>query len=275
MRKDGGKIMEENNNLSPEEGVCDGGAGAKMSFGKWIENVWYHYKWHIIGVAFMLLVVIVCITQCVGKASDPVDLNVVYAGSYQIPKTADENGKVPFKDMSDSVKNLISDYDENGKKVLNFQSYYWLSTDELDDLAAKNAELSPEDRVDVEYHASVVYQAITDINAIMAHSDYYVWFISDDLYDYMNRTSNGAKRFASLTEYVNEGTRVTYYTNEDGTLDTCAVYLKDLGISSIGTLGTLPEDTLVVLRLPSVLDRNNMTGYDRSCEFIKKILNQQ
>ena len=266
--------MEENNNYTPEESVADGGAGAKMSFGKWIENVWYHYKWHIIGVAFALFVVIVCITQCAGKASEPYDLSVVYAGSYQIPKTADENGKIPFKDMSDTVKNLISDYDENGKKILNFQSYYWLSTDEIDALAEKNAELPKEERVDVEYHASVVYQSINDINALMAHSDYYVWFISDDLYDYMVRTSNGAKCFMTLTEYVNDGTRVTYYTDKDGNTDTCAVYLKDLGISSMGTLDLLPDDTLVVLRAPSVLDRNNMTGYERSSEFIKKILNQ-
>jgi hypothetical protein len=101
-----------------------------------------------------------------------------------------------------------------------------------------------------------------------------VWFISDDLYDYMVRTSNGAKCFMTLTEHVNDGTRVTYYTDKDGNTDTCAVYLKDLGISSMGTLDLLPDDTLVVLRAPSVLDRNNMTGYERSSEFIKKILNQ-
>ena len=272
MRQNG-KGMEENNKI-PEESVADGGTGAKMSFGKWIENVWYHYKWHIIGVAFMLLVVIVCITQCVGKARDPIDINIVYAGSYQIPKTADKDGKIPFKDMSDTIKNLISDYDENGKKVLNFQSYYWLSTDELDALAEKNAELDPADRVDVEYHASVVYQAITDINSLMAHSDYYVWFISDDLYEYMKRTSGGANRYVSLDEHVNDGTKVTYYTDGDGNTDTCAVYLKDLPIYSMGTLSTLPEDTLVVLRTPSVLDRNNLTGYERSCAFIEKILNQ-
>lgn len=265
--------MEENNNLTPEQADIDGGTGAKMSFGKWIENVWYHYKWHIIGIAFTLLVVIVCITQCAGKASDPIDINVVYAGSYQIPKTTDENGKVPFKDMSDTVKNLISDYDGNGKKVVNFQSYYWLSTAELTALAEKNAELPKADRVDLEYHRQVVKESFNNIEALFSHSDYYVWFISDDLYTLINDVK-GDGRFMSLEEHINDGTRVTYYTDKDGNADTCAVYLKDLGISSMGTLGTLPEDTLVVLRTPSVLDRNNLTGYERSCEFIKKILNQ-
>lgn len=256
-----------------EESVADGGVGAKMSFGKWIENVWYHYKWHIIGIAFMLLVVIVCVTQCVGKSSEPADLRIIYAGSYQVPKTTDENGKVPFKELSDTLQNLISDYDENGTKVLGFESYYWMSAEELDALAESNAALPMEDRIDVEYHASVVYQSIVDINNLVQHSDYYVWLISDDLYNYMLRTSGGENRFLSLENYVENGKTVNYYKDKDGAVDTRAVYLKDLGISGMGNLSSLPEDTLVVLRAPSVLDRNDMKGHDNSVNFIKKILN--
>ena len=148
-----------------------------------------------------------------------------------------------------------------------------MSTEELDALAESNAALPMEDRIDVEYHASVVYQSIVDINNLVQHSDYYVWLISDDLYNYMLRTSGGENRFLSLENYVENGKTVNYYKDKDGAVDTRAVYLKDLGISGMGNLSSLPEDTLVVLRAPSVLDRNDMTGHDNSVNFIKKILN--
>ena len=267
--------MEENNNTPVSDpGRYDGPSKEKMPFGKWIDNVWYHYKWHILGAIFVLLVVIVCITQCVGKTADPVDIHILYAGSEQISKTADENGSVAYADLEASFRNLIGDYDKNGTKVLNFESYFWLSTEELDELERQNASLPQGSQFDVEYYASVVYQNVQGITALFSQGDYYVWFISDDLYNYLLTTSGGNERFLPLTPYVNEGTSPGYYVDKNGNTDTRAVYLKDLAISSLGTIGsTLPEDTLVVLRAPSVFDMNNTKYYDVSCEFLKKILN--
>lgn len=266
--------MEENNSIpTGESGAQDGAVKQKMPFGKWIDNVWYHYKWHILGVIFVLLVVVVCVTQCVGKVSDPVDIHLLYAGSEQISKTTDENGKVAYAELESSLRNLIGDYDENGKKVLNFENYFWLSTEELDLLEKNNESLPQGEQIDVEYYASVVYQNIQAINALFSQGDYYVWFISDDLYNYLLTTAGGNERFLPLTPYVNEGTAPSYYKDKNGNDDVRAVYLKDLGISSLGTIGTLPEDTLVVLRAPSVFDMNNTKSYDISCEFIRKILN--
>ncbi len=266
--------MEENNTPVTEPERYDGPSKEKMPFGKWIDNFWYHYKWHIIGVLFVLLVVVVCVTQCVGNVSEPVDIHILYAGSEQISKTTDsETGKVPYVELEASIKNLIDDYDENGKRVLNFENYYWLSTEELNKLEEDNKTLPAGERVDVEYHASVVYDSITKINALLSNSDYFVLFISDDLYEYLLTTAGGKDRFLPLDSYVNEGTELNYYKDKSGNADTHAVYLKDLGISSLGTIGTLPDDTLVVLRTPSFFEMSDTGPYEVSCEFLKKILN--
>lgn len=267
--------MEENNSTpATEPERYDGPSKQKLPFGKWIDNVWYHYKWHIIGVIFVLLVVVVCVTQCVGNAKDPIDIHILYAGSEQISKTTDsETGKVPYVELESSIRNLIDDYDENGQRTLEFENYYWLSTEELNKLEADNEALPVSERVDVEYHASVSYESITQINSLLSYGDYFVWFISDDLYEHLLTTAGGQAHFIPLNSYVNDGTELTYYTDKNGSSDVCAVYLKDLEIYSLGTIGTLPEDTLVVLRAPTLLERNDSETFDVSCEFIKKILN--
>ena len=75
--------MEEQNKLENEE--------VKMKKGKfslWIENFFYHYKWHTIGVAFVLIVVLICTLQMCDKTS--YDMLIVYAGRKDIERTTED-----------------------------------------------------------------------------------------------------------------------------------------------------------------------------------------
>ena len=58
------------NEVADTEGDA-GTAGHKMSFGEWAENVWYHYKWHILSAIFIVVVLAICITQCTSNLSAP------------------------------------------------------------------------------------------------------------------------------------------------------------------------------------------------------------
>lgn len=273
--------MEENkNNMrdGEERGAEYNGVGApegeavrsKMSFGKWAENVWYHYKWHIVAALVVIFMLAVCITQCASTATAPADIHIVYAGSKQLSTTVDEaTGKAPFAAVEGTLETLIGDYDENGERVVDLESYYWLSSTQLDELEEKNATLPKNEQIDVTYHASVIYNNKNSIDSLMLQSDYYVWLISEALYSQLLTASGGADRFIDLSTVVG-GEEVGYYVNAEGAVDTHAVYLKDLYIYDLAGMDNLPEDTLVVLRTPTVLD--GAEEYEVSREFVKKIL---
>ena len=46
----------------------------------WLDNFWYHYKWHVIIATFFVLVIFFCICQQAGDRQS--DINVTYSGSY-------------------------------------------------------------------------------------------------------------------------------------------------------------------------------------------------
>ena len=74
---------------------------------KWFDNFWYHHKWVTVGVAFALLVVIICTVQMCGKEKN--DLTVVYAGRNQLSPAESQN----FSQVLESI--CPEDFDKNGE----------------------------------------------------------------------------------------------------------------------------------------------------------------
>ena len=76
--------MDENKNTQIEDIKEE-----KQSFSKWLDNFWYHYKWHTIAVIFVLAVAIVCTVQLVNRSD--YDAVIAYAGSKNVSKKAENN----------------------------------------------------------------------------------------------------------------------------------------------------------------------------------------
>ncbi|MBR5314827.1 MAG: hypothetical protein IKU45_05400, partial [Clostridia bacterium] len=56
---------------------------------KWLDNFWYHYKWHVIIGLFVIVFLVVAIGQMIDK--DKVDAYVMYAGPTSfMPSEIDE-----------------------------------------------------------------------------------------------------------------------------------------------------------------------------------------
>ena len=71
--------------MAEEKYDLDGESGIKIEkgrFGVWLENFWYHYKWHSIVTLFIILVVTICTVQMCKK--EEYDVHFIYAGSEQI-----------------------------------------------------------------------------------------------------------------------------------------------------------------------------------------------
>ncbi len=94
--------MEENKN-APEIKITKG------KFLTWLENYWYHYKWHTVFIAAALIMLSVCLGQCV--STENYDTVIVYAGPNYL-------GVNETRQLEDVIGNILP-YDRDGNKQKN------------------------------------------------------------------------------------------------------------------------------------------------------------
>ena len=81
----------------------------------WLDNFWYHYKWHTIISVFFATVLVLCLVQLFDRPK--YDVNFVIAGTYRM-----DNEQVA--DYSKEINQLVpEDYDGNGEKNVNIMAY--------------------------------------------------------------------------------------------------------------------------------------------------------
>ena len=74
--------MDEKNN-SPEVKIK-----VNTKFSEWLDNYWYHYKWHTIAVLFAIFVVVICTFQMCRRTVT--DIQIMYAGNEDISMSRGE-----------------------------------------------------------------------------------------------------------------------------------------------------------------------------------------
>mgnify|MGYP000982334966 CR=1 FL=1 len=82
-----------------------------ISIKKWFHNYWYYYKIHSIAGVFILLVMIISISECVNR--DEPDADVTYFGGNYFSEDF-SNG------FREALSPIIEDVNGNGKKTLVF-----------------------------------------------------------------------------------------------------------------------------------------------------------
>ena len=209
--------MDENINETKEN-------ESRGGFRAWIENFWYHYKWHSIVALFLVFVVTVCTVQMCRK-EEP-DLYVLYGGGKYISKQVTDGNFCEFDVITSSIKQITEDYDENGNLNPLFYNIYLLSNDEI------------KDKGDDVNH-SVLYQNNQEFRELMFSSPYYICLLSDELYLEYSKTEGVFIPLASYTggaalEYLDEG----------------AVYLhsENLPFNKLPGICDLPENTVICLK---------------------------
>lgn len=153
----------------------------KNTFLKWIDNIWYHYKPHIIIGFFALVVLVVGVAQSIGK-KEP-DVFIYYVGEGLVTVEAAEK----FKDFAS--ENFTTDYNGDGTNVVDykedvfvmysadseveFNTYVYNSTDQLNIVKRFNMELGMGE--------CVIY--IMEPGLYMANTDFFASF--EDCIGYM------------------------------------------------------------------------------------------
>ena len=246
----GGVFMEETNVNEAQGGAVSGG------FIAWLDNFWYHYKWHFLISVFVALVIAVCCVQTCQRVE--YDIYILYAGNDEIGRTSKDGDLSEFATLGASLKYATKDFDGNGEISVSFIALFTPS----------NKELEAMDSADIYYNPSLVKQDTERLHETMLYSSYYVCFLSPAVYE-QYRSLGDVRMFHDLSSYDNG--KLEY-------LDEGAVYLGSTGFASLPGFADLPSDTVVCMRSLSAVashlnKKDNEEAFRRSFEVLEKILN--
>ena len=230
----------------------------KGRFWGWLDNFWYHYKWHSLIALFLVFTVTVLTLQMCKKES--YDAYVLYAGGYAVSHQS-ENGDFPeYNKIKDSIEFFSSDYDDNGKTVISFRDLYIPSEEEMKGLD--------------EYYYQRAYNDRQTLGSTMLSGDYFICLFAPEIYEsYRNATKEGEPGvFSKLEPLLSSTSSVSFY---DG--DKTGIVLSSLPAYSLMGLNKLPPDTVICLRNTNfssfISKKTDQEMYERSREILTAILN--
>ena len=193
---------------------------------KWLDNYWYHYKWHTIISLFVIILVIFIVSQ---QAGDPKqDTVVTYCGSYGF--LAEET-----EDLREALNRIMpEDFDGNGEKYTEIVRYQFFSEEEL--IADKEAN-DGKGTVNLAYNA----KQLSDFNSFVSFGECSIYILSEDMYEYFK--ANKSELLKPLADIVGKTPEKAY--------DEYAIRLKDTPYYAMEpALRKLPEDTLICMTAP-------------------------
>ena len=234
--------MEENTNI-------------KMTPKQWIENFWYHYKWHtVVGVFAVLVVVMLTVQMC---TKQDYDAHIMYAGNYNI-STLSQDGDLPeYKKITSALSAVCPDSNGDGKIDVNLQKLFVLTPEQSSELDADDTSSLSLSQKDSE-----------TLDNMLVVGNYYVCFMSYDLFMEKDAIYDGAI-FEPIAKYATDESIEYEYASERG------IFLRSLPYAS-GL--SLPDDTVVCLRsmngYSSVIgSKENQRNFEIGETIIKNILN--
>lgn len=237
----------------------EGEVKIKIPISKKLENFWYHYKWHSIVAAFLIIVITICSFQMCSKTK--YDIHIIYAGTHEIKHTAKDGDLSPYLNMTKSLKKVCEDFDNDGNVNINLLNLFVLNEEEI------NAAL--EGTSGKEINKTLITEDASTLNTTLVYGEHYVCFLSERIFLEKEAAYEGAL-FAPLSPYTEEGVEYEY-ASERG------IFLRSLQLYRLPEICNLPEDTVVCIRqlseVSSVFGKaENEENFRRGEEVMKKIL---
>lgn len=240
--------MEEN------YGKISGEAKLKSPLLTKLENFWYHYKWHSVVAAFLVVVITISSLQMCSKAD--YDSYILYAGNYEIKKT-NEGGANHYLDMLSSLKRIGEDFDNDGNVNISLLNLYVLNAEEIEE-----AEKNLEDGESI--NESLIMEDTSTLSTTLLYGEHYVCFLSERIF-LENEAKYEGLLFAPIRSYASDSGEYEY-ASEHG------VYLRSLDIYSLPEICELPDDTVVCIRrlseVSSVFGKKDNEEYFRRAEIL-------
>ena len=115
--------MEEREIGTAENGACDSGAPEKSRAKLWLENFIYHYKWHSIVAAVLIVIIIFSSVQMCTKPK--YDVYFMYAGNTDLKMTRGSADKSEYEELFLALKRHVGDKNKDGEKTMEQIAIYF------------------------------------------------------------------------------------------------------------------------------------------------------
>lgn len=217
-------------------------------FKKWLDNYWYHYKWHTIVVVFFVSVAIIGITQMASKES--YDCNLLYAGPAILNKDQTEGIEDAFAAV------MPSDHNEDGKKSVFINRFTILSDEQIKE---KQEEAEKENDA-LYYDPTQRTNVLSQIGTIFSVGEASICLMDEYVYN-IYRSQDAFLSLEDLLGYKPEYAR-----------DSASVYLKDTPFGEyFDALDALPEDTILCIRKSAVFSDKSKKQANAQYAFEKEL----
>ena len=229
----------------------------KMNMKQWLENFWYHYKWHTVVALFLIFTITICSFQFCQRKD--YDIYIMYAGGGELKMTS-QDGDVPeYEKAISALLRYTDDYDENGEIAINLLTLFMPSGEEIDSIKANGKDVSYEK----------IYDNTKVFRENMLYSDYYLCFLSEELF--LEQCSADVQIFDKISNYTKSGADYAYVGEYGIKLSSLPLYARD-GIK------LLPDDTVVCIRslseVSSRLESGHKQSHERAVALLRSILDK-
>lgn len=193
-------------------------------FFKWLDNFWYHYKWHTIFTIFIIIVLSVGIFQVAGKETP--DVGIMYAGPRLL--------SLPEKNsMQSAVRQVMEDYNGDDKLGVELVSLMIMSEEQI----KKAYEDAEEQGKDILINAQFIREETNKFDNLTLAGDSVLCFLDPYLYERV--LSSGG--FMPLSEVFDE--------IPEAAIDEYGVKLSETKFGQyFAGFNVLPDDTVLCIR---------------------------
>ena len=216
----------------------------------WFDNFWYHYKWHTIAIAFVILVIGTCIIQFVTTPKN--DIIFTYAGPKEFVTAPEEKAGInsALSDLSEKI------YGEGSKASLN--SFLIYSKEQIEEIRSELDENGKPQFVDTAFNTS----QMNSFDEFSKSGASFILLLDPSVYQRLLSQSGEAERLTELS--------AIYGSTPVGALDKYSVRLGDTKMYQIvPELRALPADTVVCLHGKLILS-TKQKDYDLQMQVFKE-----
>ncbi len=221
-------------------------------FLRWLDNFWYHYKWHTILISFAAVVLIVCITQFSTK--EKVDAYVMYAGEKSFNVS-------DIYSMEDAFEQVSSDFNEDGKRTVKITDITVMTDEQIKENQKKAEEAGNNDYyVDMQYMKDMQDKFKMQLTA----GEAYLCLLSPEMYalDYEFGMYMTLEELGISSEYAYDDTAISFKKTD---------FAQFFNVFEM-----LPDDTLICFRRMNVASKTKgkkeQKKYDDQIELFKSVL---
>ncbi len=203
----------------------------------WLKHTWFHHKFAILVVAFLLVVSVICLRQCSTRNSYDVDL--LYAGPWFACDSS-----VTISGVDEAFLAMADDYDGDGKKILSYTPLFLLSQEQLEAIRAENESKPDEEKIYISTNLLKDNRDMLDADIMtgemclcLLDPTIFQYFRENDLVDPL--TAYLPAEAIPQNEYENYG-----------------FFLKDTDFGRyFSTFTDLPENTILCMRRAGVMNQ--------------------